>query len=227
MLFVFLICLLFGFKETEGQTFYKSKTILGAQISGVFPSRFIENNEVYVDHDTATYFFEQKNGMYFGMEIRHELSPWFALEYGINLVKRNYSLTVDYKGDSETEGLGILYYEGPFSALVFIQLSKKIFMNASVGYCSNYFPSDLAISNLMYAKRKNWVLPSLTANIGFELRTEKMGYIYLGCTYNRFFDSIYRMRVQEPGDIINSFTVFEENGSYFSVNLKYYFNDKK
>ena len=103
-------------------------------------------------------------------------------------------------------------------------------MNAAAGFCINMFPtdankftSDLAV----YAGRKLVFNPSLIANIGFEYRTEKKGYFYIGSSLNRPFSSIYVMSIDylnSSSNVLNNIAT-ELNGTYLTVDFRYFFHE--
>lgn len=227
---VALFCLLLFFGFVYGQKYdnpWGKRTLFGVQISPVMPADFIENNRVLIDNDTTRFEFGQKPGLAFGMEMRHDFTRLFAMNAGINLVKRNYHLDVT-KDDSLNSGnLGLICYEVPVSGLVYIRLSRNIYMNTSFGLNFNFFPSDVKINGMMLARRTNWAKIALIANVGFEYRTENSGTFYLGSSYNRMFTDLYVIRAVEPDGAINQYTIFEERGSYFSLNFKYFFPENR
>ncbi|MBU0764123.1 MAG: hypothetical protein KJ607_04735 [Bacteroidetes bacterium] len=201
----------------------ENRTVFGIQISPILPNSLIEKNKVLLDFDTTVYEFVQRPGILFGMEVRHDFTKWLALQTGINLLKRNYRLTVTHFDSVMTDDLGLICYETPVAALIYIRLSKYIYMNTSYGLNLTYFPSDLAIRGKLLAMRYSWIRPALLINLGWELRTEKAGFFYLGCSYSRMFTDVYRIAAKKPTESIGDYTLFEERGSYFSVNIKYFF----
>ncbi|PLX00774.1 MAG: hypothetical protein C0594_15315 [Marinilabiliales bacterium] len=198
-------------------------TVFGIQLSPIIPNNLLENNEVVVDHDTTVFQLGQKPGISFGMEIRSSFSNWLALQYGINLMKRNYTLDVEHNDSLINGNLGLLCYEIPVSGLVYARITKWLYMNAAFGISFSFYPSDVFIHEMLYAQRQSWVQPALKMNVGFEIRTENSGAFYLGASYDRMFFNLYKMYAQQPDGAIGEHIKFMEKGSYFSVNFKYFF----
>ena len=70
---------------------------------------------------------------------------------------------------------------------------------------------------------------SLIANLGFEYRTRKSGYFYLGASYHNTFGDIADVFVSYKELNSNQHVVLIEpypsvNGNYLSLDLRYYFN---
>ncbi|MBD79945.1 MAG: hypothetical protein CL840_13615 [Crocinitomicaceae bacterium] len=201
--------------------------IAGSLINEGDPQQ-VENNIEY----TTTKLF----GYNAGMVIRHNFTKMLAVETGIGFTKRNFNLDVKdpSKNYSFSQDYGVIGYEIPLQGLVYVQLSKQIFMDASFGFVADILPSNVAVLSednrvLMEGKRKDWIIGALTANIGWEWRTEKAGAFYIGGTYHRTFGDMYGFLMQYEYDANdpNSRPLLMlniANGNYLTLDLRYFFH---
>lgn len=180
--------------------------------------------------DSANVFFmlKPRGGYCFGMVIRKGIDNTFSLETGINYVRRNYQLTIEDHLTTLTimRTFKLIGYEFPFQLLVFIQLGKNLFMNTAGGLSLDIFPSDWKTYDTYHSQlilRKNWALFSLTTNVGYEYRTKKNGYFYLGLSFHRpfspiAFDNVY----YDAGN--NRKSRFKANiiGNYLTLDFRYF-----
>ncbi len=101
-------------------------------------------------------------------------------------------------------------------------------MNASLGIAADMFASNIATSGYYfqtYSLRKSVINPGVIANIGWEYRTEKSGYFYLGASYHNPFSAIYLSRLEY--DYNNKDEIVETSllGTYFTLDLRYFFQE--
>ncbi len=181
--------------------------------------------------DSAVNFSLQPNpGYCFGMVIRRGFTKNISLETGINYVKRNYTLQIQDTSFFTERKFAFIGYEIPVLGLVYIRLSRQLYMNASAGLSFDMFPSDLAIQNEFFnlrTLRRNWLQTSLLANIGYEWRTEKSGYFYLGASYHRPFQGnaynsvLYKRYSARTGPVFNTWL----SGNYLTIDLRYFFHE--
>jgi hypothetical protein len=203
----------------------------GFQIKPIFSTEILGTGEQKLTGDSNVIFGTKPgSGICFGMVVRYGLTDRVSLETGINYVKRSYSLNITdslFSGNSEYRIIG---YEIPLSCLVFIQLSEKIFMDVSLGLSLDFFPSDVQSSDdyfKHYGTRNSWLGESVLANLGYEYRTEKSGYIYLGASYHRPFKDIYYSTVAyyRNHDDYTSGQQFLLSGNYLTLDIRYFFHE--
>jgi hypothetical protein len=171
-----------------------------------------------------------------GMVIRHNFTKMFALETGISFTKRNFNMLVKDNTNNYqfTQDFASIAYEIPIQGLVYIQLNKQIFMDVSFGFVADILPSDVAVISgdrklFMEGQRKSWLQAALTANIGWEWRTEKYGAFYIGGTYHRSFGDMYGFLVQYEYDATDPNSTATrilniENGNYLTLDFRYFFH---
>jgi hypothetical protein len=173
----------------------------------------------------------QKTGYSFGMVIRQNFTKRFALESGINFVRRNLEievLDVD-SGFVDTQTFGISAYEVPLMAMVFIRLGDQLHMNTSLGASVDIGARSVANGtermDQYTAIRK--VVGSAIANLGFEWRTEENGSIYIGATYHQPFSPIADTKVNYFRDPSFSDASIQSpvSGTYLTLDLRYYFHE--
>jgi hypothetical protein len=114
--------------------------------------------------------------------------------------------------------------------MIYSQLGEKIYINGSMGPTLAMFPSDIQTgdSSFNHVSFYNHTFqPALTANVGFEYRTNKNGIIYLGASYHRPFSFIY---LQKIGWYHNDKDIVVQNelsGSYLTIDFRYFFPQTK
>ena len=172
------------------------------------------------------------------MVIRHGFTKNISIESGINFTQRNFNLFYDMpdSGLSATNDVRIISYSLPISGLIYIRLGEQMYMNAALGASAVLFPSDVrVISNieggsdyfLMEGAYRSKLQGALETNIGFEYRTKKYGFFYLGASYHLPFSPIttFAMSYERPPDAIISRG--NVRGSYLTIDLRYFFNERK
>ena len=221
----FVIC---GYSQKDVTTF-------GVQLKPIVPMSIIGFDEEIIESNNVDFTLSAKTGFSFGMVARHGFSKMFSLEGGINFTRRNYDLLIQDGGHELSSDFGFISYDIPILALVYIQLGENSFLNTAFGASIDFFPSDLETWNeyyWQYTSREEWLVPSLLANVGYEYRTYKNGYIYIGASYHRPFFDIARTDVSyyRDGDSYNSLrydalSTFNLDGSYLTLDFRYFFHE--
>lgn len=207
-------------------------TTFGIQVKPIIPLGFFDTGEQKNSTDGIDFTLTPKTGLGFGMVIRKGFTKSLSLETGINLIRRNYNLSIDDPDSnfSVTSSFKMSNYEIPVLGLVYVQLSDQLFMNVSGGFSLDIYPSDLRTSGDDFSNdlvRYNWINASLLANIGWEYRTYKSGYFYLGASLHRPFGPIFREFVVYAGRNPNATMEFDLSGNYFTIDLRYFFHEDK
>lgn len=216
----------------------KNETIFGVQYKPIIPNRFIgENLKNFDSLPSFKSSTQQTYGHSFGMIVRHNFNEKLALETGINFTRRNFKLnfSVEDSGYYATEKLAFINYQIPVNAIVFIQLSDELFMNASGGINFSFYPSNVRIekvignnnSFIQEGRRTAWMHAGANANFGFEYRTRKKGYYYLGTTYNLPFSPIMNFAMAWKHNNSNTVVIDKINGSFLTIDFRYYFAANK
>ena len=202
----------------------------GIQFKPIFSSEFFNTGSQDATSGNVNFEISPGSGYCLGMVIRRGFSNTISLETGINYVKRNDDISINdpdsaFSIDSD---FGIVGYEIPVQGLVFIQLSDEIFMDVSMGFSFDFYPSDVRTSGTNfahYSARRSWFSPSLLANLGWEYRTEKSGYFYLGASFHRPFNFTYTSIIQyQNRELPYPEGKMELNGNYLTVDIRYFFH---
>jgi len=205
-------------------------TTFGIQIKPIIPSELFNTGVQEVDQNNVFFTLKPKPGISFGMVIRKGLTKTLSLETGINYLSRGYELTIDDQDlqFSETSSYKLVNYEIPISLLVYIKLSRYMYMNASGGVSLDIYPSDLYTYSENFQNDVvvyNWIRPSLIANIGWEYRTEESGYFYIGGSYHRPFSYMAKEIVWYNGNGRDERLDFDLVGNYITIDFRYFFHE--
>lgn len=204
----------------------------GFQFSPIIPNNILQNNVEIGLYKDAELKVEPYFSYLFGMEIRHDFNKRFSLQSGINYVDRKYTIGINKPdtstmfADFDNNRLHFIGYEIPLMGLVYIRLSKHLFMDNAFGVSMNFYPSDIAVRHV-FGRRRGWVQGAMVANVGWEYRTFESGTFYLGAIYQMNFSNMmnvlfYEERIEGIAD-----TYLGVSGNYFAINLKYYFDSPK
>jgi hypothetical protein len=224
--FIRVICVL---SLLTNLAYAQERTVtVGLQAKPIFPVKFLKTAEQTVSQNGVDFTITPKLGYSGGMVIRWGFTKTLSLETGINYVKRNYDLdfkTDTFQGNSD---FGVVNYQIPLSALVFIRLTNRLYMNASAGLSLDMVVSDIhTFSSYFnnYSQRNGVFQSGVLANLGWEYRTVKSGYFYIGASFQRPFTQIYNSSLTyEPSKANNEKVVMKLNGSYLTFDVRYFFN---
>lgn len=164
-----------------------------------------------------------------GMVIRYGFTKMISIETGINYVQRKYSLSVGPEGQKQNSAFTIVGYEIPVQAMFFVRLADRFYMDAGAGLQLDIFPSDVYTSDTSfrhYGARTSIFNGGAIANLGWEYRTKKIGFFYLGASYHIPFTDIYTSRVAHVvNNVPQVATQFGLNGSYLTFDVRYFFHE--
>ncbi len=206
----------------------------GIQLKPIIPIEFFDAGKQESTLNNVQYTVDPKFGLSFGMVIRKGFTKSLSLETGINFLKRNYDMTIDDSDSSFTgaSNFSIVNYEIPILGLVYVQLNRNMFMNVAGGASFDIYPTPLFVSDYYFSNavnRNNWLQPSLLANVGWEYRTEKSGYIYFGASLHRSFSKIMKEFITYKGENENrnEEAIFDLSGNYLTIDIRYFFHEEK
>ena len=227
----FLVILLMGnFSIAQ-----KGTTSFGLQLKPIVPVSYFQAGPLNLSDTIVDIEIKQKLGYSMGMIIRHNITDLISFETGINYVRRNYAIAATSKIGTLNDQLefGFVNYEIPLQALVYVQLSKSIYMNVSSGIGLNAYPSHVISSgeNLLLEQlslRGRIIGLSYLANIGFEYKTEEKGNFYLGASLVTPLSPITETKIKYEYQTatFSEFTAFL-NGNYITIDLRYFFPAEK
>lgn len=198
----------------------------GFQYKPIFPSSFFSTGTKTISQNGIDFSVSQTYGYCAGMILRRGITKKLSFETGINYAKRNFDLTITDTTFNGKSDFTIIGYEIPVQGLVFLQLSKKVFMNASMGFSWDMYPSNISTHDTYFkhtSYRHSLFQFAALANLGYELRTEKSGYFYLGASYHLPLSYFYT-------SLLNYTPAYEIarmklRGNYLTIDLRYYFHE--
>jgi hypothetical protein len=220
---IILLVLSLGIANANAQ---KRVLTVGLQVRPIIPITFINSdNQTYIG-DTIEYSISPKFGYSAGVNIRYGITDRVSIETGIGFVQRNYGISMRSNHAERDTSFRIIGYEIPLMALVFIPLGKRFYMNASAGVQITAYPSDVKTGDsefISFSDRTSLINGGGIANLGWEYRTEKSGYFYLGATYHLPFKYIYVTGVKLVSQANKTFVLGKLNGSYLTLDIRYLF----
>ena len=234
----FLILFIFVFAFT-GKSYSQAHVLaFGLQYKPIIPTNIFGAGKLYAESESGNFntLTKQKYGNVLGGIIRVGFTRHLSLETGINYVMRSYSTTFNVPDSnvSVTNDFRVVSYQIPISLLVYIKLSDMFHMNVALGTSAAIFPSNIAtltttdqnskMSFQTEGLRSGWFQGTFDANIGFELRTKKIGYFYLGASYQLPYKSIMYMAFEyEHSGNTQELLYSNLNGAYLTVDVRYFF----
>ena len=225
-----------GFKSF-GQ--FKKPVYFGLQVRPIFPSNAGGKQITKLTGNDFDFEMQQTIGYSFGGVVRRGITPLIFFESGINFTQRNYNLKNSLLNESliTDDNWSFITYDIPINALVFIKLSRKYYMNTSLGGSLRFSPSSIRkISETgtehsfrNYGTYTNKIGFNLNANVGFEYRTDRSGSFYLGgsiCIPLGGIMDVYSFhKIQQF--TTETYVTGTDAGRYISIDLRYFFYNKK
>ena len=210
----------------------------GFQYRPLIPMSFIGDKNLELNIDNFNSSISQNRGYSFGATVRAGISELIAIETGINFTKRNFDINMSVPDSNllVNDAFSFIEYDIPLNCLIYIKMTREWYANASLGVAVRYKPSSIGRQiNLEglhsfiytgYVEYKKKIGFDFNANVGFEYRTKQSGFFYLGGSVRVPFSSLFIIATQykNQGYEITSYEDF--NGSYLSLDLKYFFPNK-
>ncbi len=205
----------------------------GMKFRPFFSSKFFKTGPQQKDSNQVQFTVTPKGGYSAGGVVRYGISHTLSFETGIYFIKRPYQVRLE-KTDGNNSVRKVetrfssISYEIPSCLLVFLQLSEHLFMNVSMGFTMDFYPSNLNTTGEYfnhYSVRKNWIFPAVHAGLGYEWRTGKKGYFYLGASYHQPLNDIFVTTIgyYENGRYQTG-QQFILSGNYLAIDLAYFFH---
>ena len=229
--------LLVGQSKTENFHF-------GLQFKPIIAAAYFDAGDKSAQWENYNFELSPRFGQSLGMIVRYHLSSTFSTETGLNLVNRRYQLSVDNSdiGLQDLSNFALRSYELPIQILSYVKVSDKYYLNAAFGNSFNIFASDVISFGeenpffFQSTSRRKRTQSALIANLGMEYRTLEKGIFYLGFSLHRswknsarsypeFDDSTNSFNTQAPGG--NNVKYMDISGNYLTLDLRYFFPQKK
>jgi hypothetical protein len=233
LLLSFLLLTGWGFTQSGSKKREKFPSYFGIQVRPVFPTRFIGEPKTMLSQNEFSTTISQKMGYSFGGTVRAGLTKLLALETGINFTQRHFDITMSVADSNvfATNTMSFIQYDVPLNGLVYIQLSEKFYMNASLGIAVTFKPTDVGILTLPggahtfthTGRTYNKAGFDLNANMGFEFRTEKSGFFYIGGSARVPFKPLFDIIAQYKYEGYKNTIYGTVDGSFLALDFKYFF----
>ena len=210
-------------------------TYFGIQVRPILPSNFGGSKILEMSGENYNFKLHQTIGYSFGGTIRKGITKLIAFESGLNFTQRNFSYEMSLSDTSvlASDKTSFINYEIPINGLVYIQLSRSIYMNASMGLTARFSPTDIRKITVTggdhefvnYGFYSSKIGANLNANFGFEYRTTSKGFFYFGgsiCVPIKpilIFESVHTVLKETSTTKL----VGNINGNYLSLDVKYFF----
>lgn len=210
-------------------------TYFGIQVRPIIPSNYGGSKILEMSGANYNFKLHQSLGYSFGGTIRKGITKLIAFESGLNFIQRNFSYEMSLTDTSilATDKTSFINYEVPINGLVYIQLDKSIFMNASMGLNARFSPTDIkkitvtgsSHEFINYGFYTSKIGLNLNANLGFEYRTTSKGFFYFGgsiCVPIKpilVFESVHTVSKKSS----TTHLVGNINGNYLTLDVKYFF----
>ena len=232
---IFLICFCFlnsfcSFCQLGNEN--KFPSYFGVHAKLLLPSTVTGNGPITVSKNGFTSTLTQNTGYSFGASVRAGITKLIAFETGINFTQRNFSIQMDL-ADSMISGsntIGFIQYDIPLNALIYIQLSKIWYANASIGMAVGFKPTNIGIINYPgglhtithtgYVKSKIGL--DINGNFGVEYRTKKRGIFNLGGSVRIPLKPLFQYIAVYSNQSYRTGAIADVNGSYLTLDLKYF-----
>lgn len=215
----------------------KFPSYFGLVASPVFPSDFLgTKTTVFNDPtETMTITFNQTTGFMFGASVRIGLTRLMSLETGLTQIRRNFQvgMSIPDSNISSQKTFSFVSYDLPLNALIYVQMTENVFMNASLGMSIAHYPSDIRDTIqpggkdflVQEGRRTERTHLAVNAGIGFEYRTLKAGTFYVGgggkIPLKQIMIGVGVLK--EAGSSNQLFAYKAVDGSFLSLDLRYYF----
>ena len=225
-LFIFLfISLLEGVRGGSSFAQQNSMTV-GFRIKPIFRGEIFSARDIEITQDSVNFTVATRLGFSAGMVVRKDITKTISFETGINYVKRVYNLSITDSSFAGESKFRIIGYEIPLLALIYIRIGEKIYMDNALGFSIDLFPSDIITSASYFrhfSRRTSFIIPALLANLGWEYRTDKSGFFYIGASYHRPFSKIMSTKIRYDRDNKNAEIETKLAGSYLTIDFRYFF----
>ena len=132
---------------------------------------------------------------------------------------------------SDTNKLTFINYELPITGIVKIQLARDLYSLVGLGTSFTYKPTNVALIDLPGGKHTFYHSGSvkkfgidLNAQAGFELRTKKSGYFYIGGGVKVPTSNLFNWggKYAQQGSSESLIDFEKVNGAFLSIDLRYY-----
>ena len=234
----FTVLLVFVCSPTLSQLGEKKELFpihFGVQTKIILPSDFLGPVKTSLSNEGFNSNLTQKIGYSYGAIVRADYTKNITVECGINYVQRQFRAEMNYSDSvvniNDTNNLTFINYELPITGIVKIQLSKNIYSLVGLGPSFTFKPTNVALIDLPGGKHLFYHSGSvkkfgvdLNAQAGFELRTKKSGYFYIGGGVKVPTAYLFNWggKYGQQGSSESLIDFEKVNGAFLSIDLRYY-----
>lgn len=194
---------------------------------------FVNQNDIILNNLMYNSTTNYQYGYTLGGIIRRDLENGLSFDGGIKYTQRELkvNMTVLDSSINEVNSMTFINYEVPLNTRVFVKLTKQIFGTAGIGFSAFFKPTNIRVNNytdsksnfVHYGYVKSKFGFDLNAQIGFEFRTDKFGFVQLGASFKIPFSPLFEYNgLYFYGTQLVANDWKNINGSYFAINLKYF-----
>lgn len=231
-LLIFLLCSssIYGIAQLGDER--KVPSYFGIYAKMVLPNSAIGNSPVTISKNGFTSTITPEIGYSFGATVRAGITKLIAFETGINFTQRNSSIQMELQDSaiSSSNTMGFIQYDIPLNALIYIQLSKEWYANASIGLAVGFKPTNVGIVNYPGGLHtfthtgyvKNKIGFDINGNFGVEYRTKKSGIFNVGGSVRIPLQPLFEFIAVYSNQSYRTGGVADISGSYLTVDLKYF-----
>lgn len=225
--FMLIVLLSSGQKRTR-------TVVFGFHLEPVIPSKMFRIQTEDIIRDNVTYSIIPRSGYLLGTHLSMNLNKYFALETGINLIKRKIEIQAIDSLNDNTLGFHIHNFEIPLAATFNVRLTRNLFMLQTAGFSFQMLPSHLTsklnwvdssgtLSKLeQLSIRRNWLVPTFKGSIGIEYRTEEKGSFYFGAVYH-LFSKLYTTQITYKTTYSDDVFDVKPQSDFFGLMFRYNF----
>ena len=207
----------------------------GFQYQSVIPNNLVGEKTLTLTNESFNSTTTQKIGYSAGATVRAGITELIAFETGINFTKRNFDINMQMPDSNlfVSDAFSFIEYSIPLNCLIYIKMTKEWYANASLGVAAIYKPSSVGrqinpegLHSFIYegyADFRKKIGLDFNGNVGFEYRTKKSGFFYLGGSVRIPFAPLFIMATQYKNQGYKLTSYGQINGSYFSIDLKFFF----
>ncbi len=239
-LIVLTLNLLFSLKVNAQPTAdFKEKypTFFALEFRPIIANSYFGTTSLSLVNDTFSATLRQNYGYSLGGMIRRSYTDQLSVETGINYVIRNFDVQVSVPDSNiyGTNDFSFTSFELPLKGLVFIKLSEAWYSNVGLGLAGVYKASNVGVLTNPGGKHQFGTAGiverkfslDVRAQFGFEYRTKRKGYYYLGGSASVGTSNMFIFLAAYGYDNKKSFQAASVKPGYFSIDLRYYFYNVK
>lgn len=234
-LFVLFVGLtLYCVSAAFSQSNRKSENYFGFQYKPLIPIGIVGDRPFSMEDASFTTTVTPILGYNYGGIVRVGMTEKMALETGLSYTKRNFRLNYEVADSNVVSqtGVGFVNYDIPLNWLIYIQLGKEVYANASLGLSLNFYPSNIRKTDTPFGqhlfifegRRGGFFSLDVNSNVGFEYRTKDKGIFYLGLSGKLPIQPILLIASEYRYDTHSQVTFDQIDGATVSLDLKYFFH---